>query len=891
MAIRPKYTACKQGNIVQPVRRFTDREEYIKTFISALLGNKKDSYNILVFYGVGGIGKTSLRKHLTEIIKSEYADIITACIDFDLPVYRQEETALYYLRNILRDNYKIQFLSFEIAYAVYWQKTHPQTALNKASFSLLDDSELLTDLLAVVGEIPLISLLPNLAKITMKGKSMFKNWWTKRGQKELYNLPELEAKDILARLPMFFASDLKDYLETNSKRCVLFMDTYEALWEYTQTEGSYFLRDEWIRELTAQLTEPLWVICGREKIRWTETDKDWEQYIEHKLIGGLSNIDAGEYLQSCGITNHSVKDIIINSSKGIPHYLNLAVDTYFRISEKFSREPVREDFASAQSEVVDRFLRYLDKFEIETLKVLSVPRFWNREIFKKLIDEFKTGYPITAFDEVTRFSFIQQDDDNKTYNIHDLMREGLLNRIYPDTVKQIHGFMFGFYCSKLTDVDIKNITDEQCCALNEAFYHAKNSLSFDDMSKWFTEISSGFDRAAKWNILIPLWEEMVALTRTEKGENSFEYAVMLGSLAGFFKDIGNFTESLRLLKEAVEIYTVSGLINCSEYLAALGDLAFIYKNKGDFGNAVKLINECLAKLKNLKGETNIQYANLLDTLGFIYHELGEYDKALEQLGRSLAIEKEILGENDINYIISLQNIASVYEKKGEHSRAIELFTESMNKMKIMLGENHPDYSNLLSNLANTYTLTENYSKAIEMYEKSLMIDKSTFGEENYRYAIGLNNLGGVYRRKGEYEKASELINRSLKILKNSVGESHHYYAIVLHRLAGLYNDKGEYEKARGIIEQSLTVLKGTVGERHPEYAKSLYDLALIKEKTGDEKNALSLYLQALSICSEKLSRGNHLTVTIMKSIAGSYKKSGMLKEAEEMEGKIKELQL
>jgi hypothetical protein len=59
------------------------------------------------------------------------------------------------------------------------------------------------------------------------------------------------------------------------------------------------------------------------------------------------------------------------------------------------------------------------------LKVLSVARVWDRELFESLIEEFNTGYSATALPELRRFSFVQEEQIPSTWTIHPLMREAL----------------------------------------------------------------------------------------------------------------------------------------------------------------------------------------------------------------------------------------------------------------------------------------------------------------------------------------------------------------------------------------------------------------------------------------------------------------------------------
>jgi hypothetical protein len=458
MSIHPKHRL--DNSRPKAARQFTDREEFIETFQKVLKEIKPNEQNVVVFYGVGGIGKTSLRKELGRILDKDQPKIAWTVLDFSIPQYREQETALFTLRKTLGDKYKITFPSFDLAYAVYWQKTHPQTPLTKENFPLLDAGGIVVDIVTLFGEIPGIGLIPKVSKLVIKGKKALEDWWTKRGNKELYDLPQMEPKDILERLPMFWAGDLKDSLEQKDTQAVIFIDTYEALWGKERTEGTLFKRDEWVRELVAQLPGILWIICGRKKLRWEEVEGDWGKVLDQHLLGGLADEDAKCFLKSCGIEDNAIQRVIIESSKGVPYCLDLAVDTYFEIKSRHQSEPQPSDFANTHQELVERFLLYLDRSEIETLKVLSTARKWDKSIFELLVTQFKTGYPITALGELCRFSFINKGDIPGTWTMHELMRESLQQKQDEERQREIHRQVFDFYNEGLRDVDIKTITNK-----------------------------------------------------------------------------------------------------------------------------------------------------------------------------------------------------------------------------------------------------------------------------------------------------------------------------------------------------------------------------------------------------------------------------------------------
>jgi len=69
--IKPKHSFGKKNFEVN--EEFIDRQEAKKLYKDKLESNDKE-YNILVFYGVGGIGKSKLRKEICRMHKENYKD-------------------------------------------------------------------------------------------------------------------------------------------------------------------------------------------------------------------------------------------------------------------------------------------------------------------------------------------------------------------------------------------------------------------------------------------------------------------------------------------------------------------------------------------------------------------------------------------------------------------------------------------------------------------------------------------------------------------------------------------------------------------------------------------------------------------------------------------------
>lgn len=809
MPIKPKHTV----NMSNSAREFTDRVEYFDTFKKFITHDIKKEYSILSFYGVGGIGKSSLRKEFGKLLNSEFKEIVWTYLDFELPAFRETETALYHLRKSLKEKNNVDFPAFDIAYTVFWQKTHPQLALTKEKIPFIDEGSILSSLLSSASGIPLVGLLPSIAQSAYKGHKQIKNWWIKRGQKELYDLPSLSPKEILEKLPLYFSLDLKDHLKEKSLNAVIFVDTYEALWENHTIDGGFFERDEWLRELVAQLPGVHWVFFGREKLRWSELDADWDNYIEKHLMGSLSDSDSEAFLDSCGIGDEKIKKIIVNSSKGVPYYLDLAADTYYQIKDMHHKEPEIKDFAKTQKKVLARFLKYLDQSEIETLKLLSLTRYWDTKIFRILVNEFKTGYPLTAMNVLCRFSFIEFNAETGTYRLHDLIRQGLLNLMADEVKKSASRILFEYYAGKIP-LKGKEINDEHCIYFNEAFFHAKHFLEISELRLWFHSVSPGFNDAAKWKALKPAYEELINMLQSSPGKNSEDFAELIIYFSSVLYNLGEYQKALETIEANMKSLNKILKEDDPRYSSLLNNLATIYYYRGEMKKSKEIYEKVMVLRKKILGENHRHYADVIDNLGVIFNNTGEHNKAVELHKKAAEIYKNVLGESHVHYADALNNLASGYLSLKKYDDAAELYIKSKDIVIKAVGKSHPRYASSLHNLAHTYLLKQDYKNALTNNLAAYRLRCKLLGETHPSTAVSLSDLAHIYQQKGDFERAMDLHSEAIEIFRNTVGERHFNYADSLFSIGECYIQKNEKSKAEEMFNKSLEIYVILFGDKH-----------------------------------------------------------------------------
>lgn len=731
---------------------FVDREDLIEIFKEAVskIGQKKLS--ILVYYGIAGIGKTSLRKELPKCFeefdfKNRHRKVIWTSINLDWEPYRDKNTFLMTLKNDLKKKYKISFPAFEIAYTIYWEKAYPGIPLRKEDYLFFEGEDTFGEFLGAIKQIPYLNLMPKGIRLITGIPDYFEKWLVKKGV-ELRQLLEKEPQDIEETLPYFWAQDLNNYLEDDkSKSAILFIDTYEALWEKHRL-GDHS-RDKWIRDnLIPRLEKKiLWVIFVRDELRWKDIDSEWDEYLIPCRVDILPRKYCIEYLKTQKITNEDIQKAIFNGSKGVPYYLELCVDMH-KFIEKKNKKPKPEDFGANHQKIADKFLKYLDK-EKDVLNLLSITHFWDYDLFDYLVKEFNIGYPTNNYENLCSFSVISKDENNR-YKMHELMRESLLEtqRGKAESKNRIHKAVSKYYSNKLENIDIRAITPEHEIALTEAFYHAKKALKPEDLFKWFIPVSDPFYIAASWQLIVPMYEDLLTILEKEFVSGNQLVATTLNNLADIYENMEDHDKALPLYKKALYINEKALDSKNPDFATTLYNLASIYYRMGEYDNALPYYQKALDIREKMLDSQPLDVAATLNNLALLYHVIGDYEKALPYYQRALGIRKKVLSPQDLDVATTQNSLAGLYKSIKDFDKALSLYQKALDTREKMLGTQHQDFLRTLDNFADLYCQMGDYEKAVPLYKRALDIDEKMQGTQNPEFQRKQKNFALFCRQMG-----------------------------------------------------------------------------------------------------------------------------------------------
>ncbi|MGH3873640.1 MAG: ATP-binding protein [Pseudonocardiaceae bacterium] len=406
-------------------RRFVNRERALEAFADEL-GRVGDRPRVLNVTGVGGIGKSRLLRELRNRV-AESAACRTAVLDLQVPAMRQHEDALAVLRTEL-GRQKVSFDRFDIAYAVLWQRLHPNLRINSRDLPFAAESEVLTKILDDASGVPVFGTAIGLLTLAERATAWIRRKRTVQADEVLQMLDELENTEMLDAVTYLFAEDLRS--ASAQRPFVVFVDAYEALVPTPVRGGRSSAADAWLRDLISQLGRGLVVVASREPLGWRIHDTEWAEVIRDCPVGGLPVEARFELLTDAGFVDATEQRAIARASEGLPFYLHLAIDTGAPSGR-------RETSVVSSEEILQRFLQHVASTEVRCLELLSIARIFDFGIFKALAGAFDLPSDRMTWESLTAYSFVYPAGDTER-RLHQLMAVALRERLSPPVVRDAH---------------------------------------------------------------------------------------------------------------------------------------------------------------------------------------------------------------------------------------------------------------------------------------------------------------------------------------------------------------------------------------------------------------------------------------------------------------------
>ncbi|MBP1960834.1 NACHT domain-containing protein [Paenibacillus aceris] len=449
MPVKPKFE-------IEDLRKrtFTDRRTPVNLFLKALDDKKLDLNKqiVLNFYGVGGMGKTSLNKHLRDLMKNLYEKSIIASLNFEHKDPWDPIAALDKLRWDFSQTYGMNTFHYDTARHIYERAFSPHRPMKVEDLPFFEENSVIATIFEYGSILPDAEKYLKFIQEAIKRGKQIGDRLSRKNLSYLEDYSKLDARKMISYLPQFFAMDVHNLLSKNQIPVTIFIDTHEAIWSSNRTQGNMLIKDDWLQELVTHLPEATYIICGRDPLRWMELDKGWNDVIIPFKLEAFKDRDSKEFLRYCDIQDENINEFILNICDGLPYLLDKYVIEYEKLSK--SRNVTIEAFTDRLSKIdlkakaIDRFYLYLNDEEKHAFNILSIPDQWDQELFAELMKRFNHGFPTAQYDNLNRYSIVMNGEMPGYYSIDRVMRSFILeklNQSKPGLITEIRQFLFQYY--------------------------------------------------------------------------------------------------------------------------------------------------------------------------------------------------------------------------------------------------------------------------------------------------------------------------------------------------------------------------------------------------------------------------------------------------------------
>ncbi|MFE9854677.1 ATP/GTP-binding protein [Streptomyces sp. NPDC005780] len=461
---------------------FADRRDEWATVAAAIVGHTRrvrqpgfdvedleaPRRNALVFYGVGGIGKSTLSRGLAEHLADPVARAgdwpplnPMVCPVLPVRVDLSNESGADFESLILALRLAVSELgqpmpAFDLAFQRYWERNHPGEPVDeylrrRTWFSRFPGvGSLPEQMQSALADVAQVVAMPGTAgsvvgqSVGALVRALREHRQNVRALAECRRLADLlEAEpdlDALSYYAHLLAWDLSRLPEKKRATLVVLLDTFEDVGDRVHRD-----LERLIQRVVWLMPNALFIITGRNRIQWDdpklEGQLDWVgQDCWPSLVGGatdeprqhtvgyLSAADCETYLcQRLTIAGRPLMDdrtrhLITANSHGLPLYLDLAVMRFLDLYRRNDRAPAPGEFNLDFPALVARTFRDLNPDVRRVLRAVS------------LLDSFSTelasaaaglDHDAPALDLVER-PFIDVDPGAPwRYQLHGLIREAV----------------------------------------------------------------------------------------------------------------------------------------------------------------------------------------------------------------------------------------------------------------------------------------------------------------------------------------------------------------------------------------------------------------------------------------------------------------------------------
>lgn len=912
-----------QEYLVEKNSSFSDRREPRAAFWQLYEALGQDEIEILNFYGIGGIGKTSLLEQLQKELADKGCTRYAYC---SLEDGKSKDTFLFQLsEELMKKHKKLKFPIFYYAFEKY-RMLLGQGAVGKQmveNASLLDHHLVGSALEVAADYVPYLKTVSSVVTEGSKALTQLakKHEQVKGVNARLYEeISSLDNDKALGnKLHLYFAVDAYNYFSTLSEPepLVIFIDGHEGLVNRIRKGDKALGDDYWLRENGGPIMaipHALWVIAGREKLEWGADMIAEGQAI---ALDNLGREDALSYFREEGVREETLAESLYTLTGGSPIFMDLCAKQYKQALAKhpFDR-PTMADFGSDTDQIANNYLRDMGKSEQAIMYLLScMPKLWDDSLVTETAAQAGRAIDPENYKVLKNSSFVKLVDPlSGTYSLHEAFRTIIVDRVneedrrlYVNTVKDIlceRLFHPDFYmdfernCAGLADIlqghyDYLDLSyrDVDFFCNGMALYWMDTDLGLETLEFLEKKLAENDDTdcidkcLAVWNVLLAILqdeESQRALALATKAydrvcgadcntEQKVKFYCYYSALL-YRQDM--FPESCEVMKKAMEIVETEDLDYYAHRLVVrqYGTImSGLYENTDETKQVyAEFIKELDKEVERICSMENLDLS--IKWFDSFFKEKADALRKCERFEDAMDAQRLLLERmrkrNDSVGEIGHEevNLARMYFMAGELDEALRILRELEQKYKADTVSDE-EYYCLYAVLSDCTYFKDDMEQALKYALLTEEYIIRAFGTEDERLAQQKKMIGILYPNLGRFEESEQYFEEAIAIYEKLYGPLHSQVCGVKESLAVMYNSWEKFEKFDALWQELYETYKALYGENH---SKTIYAYYLTAERylrADDRETTRKMWAEVVLRLTEKEEVSSEMLMEICPRLA------------------------
>ncbi|KAF8416892.1 hypothetical protein EV426DRAFT_703238 [Tirmania nivea] len=358
------------------------------------------------------------------------------------------------------------------------------------------------------------------------------------------------------------------------------------------------------------------------------------------------------------------------------------------------------------------------------------------------------------------------------------------------------------------------------------------------------------------------------------------------SMAVVFSEQGQYDKALEWYGRVLAGEEKALEVDHPSTLTTVHSMASVFSAQGQYDKALEWYGRVLAGFEKALGVDHPRTLTTVRSMAVVFSKQGQYDKALEWYGRVLAGKEKVLGVDHPDTLTTVHQMASVFLNQGQYDKALEWYGRVLASFEKALGVEHPSTLTTVHSMASVFSKQRQYDKALEWYGRVLAGREKALGVDHPDTLNTVHQMASVYLNQGQYDKALEWYGRVLAGEEKALGVDHPDTLTTVHQMASVFLNQGQYDKALEWYGRVLAGEQKALEIDHPDTLTTVHQMASVFSKQGQYDKALEWYGRVLAGFEKALGVDHPRTLTTVHEMAGVFSEQGQYDKALEWYGRV-----